>query len=318
MRQGLTAELIRYESVRYAATVTGASDGPTVVGAPASGGLYRGGDGQDDESYLPVGRRVVWNAPDFEVRTALRAHVLCSGTPRHDLLLRVCSPCLACAPVWQVPYPSLDAEVMVGQFILRLLFPGSEGLDPTTVRPARPLTTSETQEFLTQLLFRLLGDPSLSVKLACLRSMERVRPYAQPLLHFLATRLVSAWPLLTPLSRRLSRRAAAPSPVSCAFPPGSQHRQCPAVNPPDPWSHSAPRVRFQRRDGDRRDRRRAAGPGFCHGRLAAAGFDGRRVAPVTPVRAAGSVEVMPGRGVEHKVRGRGVACLLAYAATASS
>ncbi len=74
----------------------------------------------------------------------------------------------------QIVYPSLESEVMVGPYVLRLLFPGSVGVDVESVRPARALTPLDGQELLSQLLFRLLGDSNHAVKLACVRGMERV------------------------------------------------------------------------------------------------------------------------------------------------
>ena len=74
----------------------------------------------------------------------------------------------------QVSYLSLDSEIMVGPYILRLLLPGTVGVDLASVRPQRTLSALEAQELLSQLLFRLLGDSDHAVKLACVRSMERV------------------------------------------------------------------------------------------------------------------------------------------------
>jgi hypothetical protein len=64
---------------------------------------------------------------------------------------------------------------MVGPYILRLLLPGTVGVDVISVRPQRILSALDAQELLSQLLFRLLGDSDHAVKLACVRTMERVR-----------------------------------------------------------------------------------------------------------------------------------------------
>ncbi len=74
----------------------------------------------------------------------------------------------------QVSYLSLDKEIMVGPYILRLLLPGTVGVDVVSVRPQKVLSAMDAQELLSQLLFRLLGDSDHAVKLACVRSMERV------------------------------------------------------------------------------------------------------------------------------------------------
>ncbi len=58
---------------------------------------------------------------------------------------------------------------------MRLLLPGTVGVDVISVRPQRILSALDAQELLSQLLFRLLGDSDHAVKLACVRTMERVR-----------------------------------------------------------------------------------------------------------------------------------------------
>lgn len=79
------------------------------------------------------------------------------------------SPSLA-----QIVYPSVDAEVMVGPYILRLVFPGDPTARQELVKPDKPLSAAVTPEFLTQLMYRLLGDSNAAVRLACVRAMERV------------------------------------------------------------------------------------------------------------------------------------------------
>jgi hypothetical protein len=63
---------------------------------------------------------------------------------------------------------------MVGPYILRLVFPGAPGVSGDDVRPEKPLSPSATPEFLSQLMYRLLGDDRHAVRLGCIRAMERV------------------------------------------------------------------------------------------------------------------------------------------------
>jgi hypothetical protein len=72
LREGVTKELCTYESIRYGA-------GATLGGVLASSrALYKGGiDVAAEDMESSFGRRVVWNAPDFEVRllSSLRSWV---------------------------------------------------------------------------------------------------------------------------------------------------------------------------------------------------------------------------------------------------
>lgn len=166
-------------------------------------------------------------------------------------------------PRQQVSYPSLESEIMVGPYILRLLLPGTVGVDVISVRPQRLLSALEAQELLSQLLFRLLGDPDHGVKLACVRTMERVRPRAEALgcaaLHFsalcwgwchaalsrsgtdgvLRSPLLSTPHLLTTLP--LHHRVSALVPCS----PGAELCQLQRHPPAVPGPHGAPGVCLQ-------------------------------------------------------------------------
>jgi hypothetical protein len=91
LREGVTKELCTYESIRYGA---GAAQGGVLASSRA---LYKGGiDVAAEDMESSFGRRVVWNAPDFEVRLliSLRSWVgfpppVCVDASKHRALRAV-------------------------------------------------------------------------------------------------------------------------------------------------------------------------------------------------------------------------------------